>query len=175
MMKRFLTVVAGSLLGLAAYAQAQPQGTANRLMGADSTFVNKAAMGGMAEVKLGELAKDHASSQDVKNFGQMMVDDHSKANDELKSIAAKKNITLPSSLGAKEQALYDRLSKLNGADFDKAYMKEMVSDHCADVNEFKRESDHGSDPDVKAFASKTLPTLQHHLEVAQQTDAKVKK
>jgi putative membrane protein len=150
------------------------QGSANRLNGADNTFVTKAAMGGMMEVQLGNYAKDHASNADVKAFGQRMVDDHSKANDELKSIAASKGITLPTSLSAKEQATYDRLTKLNGAEFDRAYMKDMVSDHRTDVAEFRRESQKGTDPEIKQFATKTLPTLEEHLKLAETTDAAVR-
>jgi putative membrane protein len=150
-----------------------PSGAANR-MTADSNFATKAAQGGMAEVQLGNLAKDHAASDDVKKFGQMMVDDHTKANDELKSIAAKKNITLPTSINAKQQAMYDRLSKLNGAEFDKAYMKDMVTDHREDVTEFKKESTSGTDTDLKSFATNTLPTLEKHLQEAERVDGLVK-
>jgi putative membrane protein len=140
---------------------------------ADSPFVTEAAKGGMAEVELGKLAADKASSPQVKQFGQKMADDHSKANDELKSIASQKNITLPSSLDPKDAALRDRLSKLSGEAFDRAYMQAMVNDHVKDVNAFKKESTSGKDPDVKAFASKTLPTLQDHLTLARSTDQAV--
>jgi putative membrane protein len=159
-------------------ARSQPAndqgGSANR-MGADSAFVTKAAIGGMAEVKLGQLATQKASNADVKSFAQQMVDDHGKANDELKQLASKKGVTLPTDIDAKHQATYDRLSKLSGAEFDRAYMQEMVSDHRTDVNEFRRESKSGADPDVKGWAAKTLPTLEHHLQMAESTNAKVKK
>jgi putative membrane protein len=141
---------------------------------ADHTFATKAAEGGLAEVEFATLAKDKASNADVKSFAQTMYDDHSKANDELKKIAADKGITLPTSLNAKDKATHDRLSKLSGAEFDKAYMKDMVADHRADVNEFRRESTSGSDPELKSWAGKTLPTLEHHLQIAEGTDAKVK-
>jgi len=154
--------------------KSQSSNSANR-MGSDQTFVMKAAHGGMAEVKLGTLATQKAANADVKAFGQQMVDDHSKANDELKQLASTKGITLPTDIDAKDQATYDRLSKLSGAEFDRAYMNHMVSDHRTDVSEFRRESQHGSDPDVKAWAAKTLPTLEHHLQMAESTDAKVKK
>jgi putative membrane protein len=172
--------------GLLAFAQSQPDTSksssaghdtqsANRMAAADHTFATKAAQGGMAEVKLGNLAKEKASSPDVKSFGEMMVEDHTKANDELKQIASKKGMTLPTSVDAKSQATYDRLSKLSGADFDRAYMKDMVADHRMDVNEFKKQSERGMDPDLKEFATKTLPTLQKHLQTAESVDAKVKK
>ena len=159
------------LMSLSPAARAQ---NANR-MTADSNFATKAAQGGMAEVQLGNLAKDHASSTEVKNFGQQMVSDHTKANDQLKSIAAQKNITLPTSIDAKDQAVYDRLSKLNGVEFDRAYMRQMVEDHRKDVSEFRKESTSGSDPELKSFASSTLPTLENHLKMAESTEATVRK
>ena len=133
----------------------------------DNTFVTKAAEGGLAEVELGKLAVEKASNDQVKQFGQRMVDDHSKANDELKTIAQKKNITLPSEISAKDKGLRDRLAKLSGASFDHAYMAAMLSDHKKDVSEFRVESNSGKDADIKAFAAKTLPTLEEHLKLAQ--------
>ncbi len=132
----------------------------------DKTFMTKAAQGGLAEVELGQLAQEKASSNDVKQFGKQMVDDHSKANDQLKSIAAQKGVTLPSDLDARDKAEKERLSKLSGEQFDKAYMRYMVSDHTKDVSEFKKESTSAKDPDVKNFASQTLPTLESHLDKA---------
>ncbi len=140
---------------------------------ADMMFATNAAQGGMAEVKLGQLATEKASSQDVKTFGQRMVDDHSKANDQLKSIASAENMTLPTDIGAKNQALYDKLSGMSGAAFDKAYMKAMVKDHETDVKEFQKEANSGKDPQLKQFASQTLPTLQEHLSMAKSTNSKV--
>src|SRR5439155_9728229 len=139
----------------------------------DQKFVTDAAKGGMAEVELGKLAQDKASSDQVKNFGKRMVDDHSKANDELQTLAKNKNITLPTDLDPKDKALKDRLSKLSGAAFDRAYMNAMLRDHQKDVNEFKMESTSGQDAVVKAFASKTLPTLEDHLKLAQQAEKAV--
>jgi putative membrane protein len=140
---------------------------------ADLTFVLDAAKGGMAEVELGQLAADKASSDDVKKFGQRMVTDHSKANDELKTLAQSKSITLPSQVDAKDKATHDRLAKLSGAAFDRAYMAHMVTDHRKDVGEFRKESTAGKDSDVKAWAAKTLPTLEEHLKMAQDTDKAV--
>jgi len=142
-------------------------------MTGDHKFVHEAAIGGMAEVELGKLAQQNASSSEVKSFGQRMVDDHSKANDELKTLAQNKNITLPTELDAKHKALRDRLSKLQGAQFDKAYMQAMLQDHRKDVSDFRHESTAGSDPDVKSFASKTLPTLEEHLKMAQDANKAV--
>jgi putative membrane protein len=132
----------------------------------DIEFVLDAAKGGMAEVELGKLAADHAKNDEVKKFAQRMVDDHSKANDELKSIAEAKGIKLPADTDATHKATMRRLEKLNGAAFDRAYMQMMVGDHVKDVNEFKKESNSGRDSQVKAFASSKLPTLEEHLQQA---------
>jgi len=155
------------------------QGSANRATNgsnamADHSFVTKAAQGGLAEVELGNLAESKASSPAVKQFAQRMVSDHTKANDQLKSIASKDNIQLPTTMDAKDRAEKDRLDKLTGADFDRAYMRYMVSDHRNDVSEFQHEADNGKNPDVKEWAGKTLPVLQEHLTLAQQTDQQVR-
>lgn len=150
------------------------RGSADR-MTADSSFVTKTAQGGMAEVKLGQLAAEKASSADVKQFGQQMVTDHGKANDELKQLASSKGMTLPTDVSAKHQSDHDRLSKLSGAEFDKAYMKHMVADHKKDVAEFRRQSQSGSDAEIKAWAAKTLPTLEGHLQKAESIEKQLKK
>jgi putative membrane protein len=161
-------VVLSAAPGFAAqYGSTQPKSATASHAAADQTFVVKAAEGGMAEVELGKLAQEKASSDQVKQFGQKMADDHGKANDELKTLAQSKNITLPADLNAKDKALRDRLSKLTGAAFDRAYMQAMVKDHRGDVSEFRTESKSGRDADVKAWAAKTLPTLEGHLKLAQ--------
>ena len=134
--------------------------------GDDSGFAKNAAQGGMAEVKLGELAQQKASSEAVKSFGKRMVDDHSKAGSKLKATAQSENITLPTELKAADQAAYDRLSKLSGPAFDRAYIAGMVKGHKAVAAEFRKESMHGKDSDIKAWAEKTLPTVEHHLMMA---------
>jgi putative membrane protein len=165
----FLTATAVASLMVCA-ASAQSMGTKS----ADSTFAMKSAQGGMAEVELGNLAVQKASSQKVKQFGQQMVEDHTKANEELKTIAAGKGITLPSKIDPPSQATQKHLSMMTGAAFDRAYMEDMVKDHQKDVAEFQKEADSGTDPDLKAFAAKTLPTLQQHLKMAQETLSSVK-
>jgi putative membrane protein len=140
--------------------------SAGRTM-ADTKFIKAAAEGGMAEVALGQLAVEKASSSDVKKFGQRMVDDHSKANEQLKQLAAQKKVKLPQELSAKDKATKASLEKLSGEQFDQAYMKGMVKDHKKDVNEFRRESTSAQDPDVKQFATETLPTLEDHLKQAE--------
>ncbi|HET9834483.1 MAG TPA: DUF4142 domain-containing protein [Vicinamibacterales bacterium] len=134
----------------------------------DIEFILDAAKGGMAEVELGKLAADRAQNDEVKKFAQRMVDDHSKANDQLKQIAESKGIKIPTDTEAKQKALMQRLEKLQGAAFDRAYMNAMVNDHVKDVNEFKREANSGRDSQVKSFASSTLPTLEEHLQQAKQ-------
>jgi len=133
----------------------------------DQHFVTDAAVGGMAEVELGKLAADKAANADVKKFGQRMADDHGKANDELKVLAQSEKITLPSAIDAKHKATIDRLSKLSGEAFDRAYVEEMLKDHQKDVAAFRTESKSGKDPEVKAWAGKTLPTLEEHLKMVQ--------
>lgn len=142
--------------------------TNSHLSASDKKFVHEAAQGGIAEVELGKLATEKASSDDVKKFGQRMVEDHTKANDQLKQVATNEGIQLPDKLNAKDQMTKDRLSKLNGAQFDKAYMNDMVKDHTQDVADFKRESSSGMDSEVKNFASTTLPTLEDHLRQAKE-------
>jgi len=150
-------------------------GTADRLRQPDNTFLTKAAQGGMEEVELGKLAVERASDPKVKNFGQRMVDDHSAANDKLKQVAAKKNVSLPPQMTEEQQRTKAKLAKLSGAEFDRSYMEYMVNDHKADVAEFQREGNSGNDPDVKGFAQETLPTLQDHLRMAQDVHAQLKK
>ena len=134
----------------------------------DAHFAKEAAQGGMAEVKLGQLAEEKGSSDSVKSFGKRMVDDHSKAGDKLKEVASRESITLPTDISAKDQATYDRLSKLNGAWFDRAYARDMVKDHETDVAAFQKEANAGKDDSLKSFASETLPTLQDHLKQAKE-------
>jgi putative membrane protein len=140
----------------------------------DSAFMRQAAMANMAEVALGQAAAKNAASGDVKQFAQRMVDDHSKALDELKSLASKKSVTLPTELDAKHKGVGDKLSKQQGAAFDTAYMSHMVSAHAEAVGLFEREAKSGKDPDAKAWAEKTLPTVKEHHKMAQDVRAKVK-
>jgi putative membrane protein len=129
----------------------------------DSKFSVEAASGGMAEVQLGELAQQKAASQKVKDFGKMMVRDHSKANDELKAIAMKKNITLPPAPGEDHMDHIKKLSEKSGKEFDKDYVDMMVDDHKTDIDKFEKCSKDAKDADLKAFAAKTLPVLKEHL------------
>ena len=132
----------------------------------DAKFAVKAASGGMMEVQLGELAQQKAHSQRVKDFGAMMVRDHSKANDELKSLSGMKSITLPPAPGEDHMKHIRDLSKKSGKEFDKDYMKMMVDDHKEDIHDFKKAAKDGKDSDVKGFAAKTVPVLLTHLDSA---------
>lgn len=159
----FLVLSSVAFAGQNTSNQHMDTGSNKMMKSADSTFAMKAAQGGMAEVKLGQLAADKASNPDVKAFGQQMVDDHSKANNDLKSAAESENMTLPTDVNAKQKAMYDRLSKLSGPTFDKMYVNAMVKDHEEDVKDFQKEASMGKDPKIKDFASTTLPVLQGHL------------
>ena len=171
-----VVLAAFSSLGMVAGAAAQTSNdtmasgnsasSSGKLAPADRQFIKKAAEGGLAEVQLGQLATEKADSQDVKQFGQRMVDDHTKANDQLKQVASQKGVTVPDKLSPKDAATKARLEKLSGKAFDRAYMRDMVMDHTKDVSEFRMESKNAKDPDVKNFASQTLPTLQDHLKEA---------
>lgn len=142
-------------------------------MVSDSTFARYAAEGGIAEVKFGQLAEEKGSSQEVKDFAKLMVTDHTKANDQLKTDADKEKFTLPTDMSKREQTSYDRLSKLSGSAFDRAYARDMVRDHRADVAEFLNESKNGKKDWTKNFASQTLPTLREHLKQAEEMLHKV--
>jgi len=166
--KKTICAIALASMGILTAGSAFGQGKTT-----DDTFAMHAASGGMAEVKLGELAEKNGSSEAVKNFGKRMVEDHSKANDQLKDVAAKNNITLPTTMNSSDRATYNRLSKLSGTQFDKAYMKDMVVDHEKDISEFKREASAGKNEEVKTFASDTLPTLESHLKEAKSVDREV--
>jgi putative membrane protein len=147
-------------------------GSMGKMSGHDRTFMKDAAQGGMAEVNLGQLAAQNASDPDVKAFGQRMVTDHGKANDQLKQVAAGMNVTLPADVKASDRAEADHFSKMTGADFDRAYVREMVKDHKKDVAEFQKEAKSGHG-DVQSFASTTLPTLQEHLKMAEDLQVKM--
>jgi putative membrane protein len=134
----------------------------------DVDFVVDAANDGMYEVQVGELANTNATSEKVKQLAERMVKDHSKANEELKMVAAKKNITLPAKLSDKRQKDFDELTKLKGADFDKKYAKAMVSDHKDAIDLFQKEADKGMDGELKAWAAGKIPTLKQHLSMAEE-------
>ena len=126
-------------------------------------FINEAATGGMMEVELGNIAAKNAASDKVKEFGKLMVEDHTKINNQLKDLASGKNIQLPASVTNDQQDDIDKLNKETGSDFDKDYVSMMVDDHKKDIDAFKDAADKATDPDIKAFITNTIPILQKHL------------
>ena len=133
----------------------------------DEHFVHDAAADGMMEVELGRLAAERAASADVKAFGQRMVTDHSKANQQLMQIATTKGITLPKALPADKQRERDMFARLSGAEFDRMYTDHMLKAHKKDVAEFEKQAEKGTDPALRTFAQQTLPTLREHLTLAE--------
>jgi len=172
---RILAGVAIAGLGIAAYA-ADPMTTATggNLARSDRSFVTKAGVGGMEEVALGQLAEQNAQSQAVKDFAARMVKDHTAANQDLIKVAASQSVNVPGELDKSAQSDVDKLSKKSGTDFDKAYVKAMVSDHKTDISLFEKEAKSGKNPDLQAFASKTLPTLQEHLQMIESIQTSMK-
>lgn len=142
-------------------------------MTADARFVMFAAMGGMAEVEMGRLAVQKGASEDVRQFGQRMIDDHTRANEELMRIVSPKGMMPPTTLDAKHQMAMQKMSALSGEKFDREYAKMMVGDHKKTVTEFQKEAGRGADPEIKAFAAAQLPALQEHLQMAQRLNDKV--
>lgn len=150
------------------------QVTPANLSADDKTFADKAAIGGMMEVQAGQLAETNGMNAKVKAFGKRMVDDHTAVNNELKSWAASAGYSLPTALDAEAQSMLDELKAKKGADFDKAYIDHMVSDHKKDIDLFKKQASSGSDANLKGLASKTLPKLEEHLKMAEDTKSAVK-
>ena len=157
----FLAVASLCFAGLAV-AQDPASNKSSSLRTKDKTFMRKAAKGGMFEVAMGNLAKEDAKNTDVKSFGERMVTDHSKANDELKSIAEQKGVQLPSKEPNEKWTS------------DEEYMNAMVKDHQKDLAEFQEEANTGTDPDVKKFAEDTAKMIQEHLDLAKETQNKLK-
>jgi putative membrane protein len=133
----------------------------------DATFYRNAAEDGIAQVDMGRLALQKAHNQSVKDFGAWMIKDQSAANEKLKSIAESKNITLPANTSVAEMVAKEQLKGLSGASFDKSYVRGMIKDHQEDIAAFKKEAASGQDPDARAFASATLPTLEARLKKIQ--------
>jgi putative membrane protein len=131
---------------------------------ADTNFILAAAQGGMTEVRLGELASTNGMRADVKEFGQMMVKDHTAINDDLKALAAQKGVTLPDGLDAKHQAMVDKMAAMTGTEFDDAYIKGMIKAHQKDAKAFKAEAAATQDADIKSFLDKSIPVVEAHLQ-----------
>lgn len=144
-------------------------------MGSDAkSFMTTAAEDGMFEVQAGKLASTKAQDAAVKQFGQEMVSDHTRAANDLKQLAQSENVTLPTDVSAAQKQKLDKLQGLSGAEFDREYMTMMVDAHQKAVSLFQNQANTGDDAEVKAFAAKTLPTLQEHLKDAQNLSGKMK-
>jgi putative membrane protein len=154
-------------------AQADPNQSGVRRVD-DNKFLLDTAMGGLTEVALGKLAVEKGSSDAVKQFGQKMIDDHTKVNDELKQIAVAGSVPIPDALDSKHQSRIDKLAKLSGTEFDKAYIKDQMKYYQQNVKEFQEEAQFGYVSELKDLASKSLPTLQQHLEAAKDLNKRKK-
>jgi putative membrane protein len=173
--RSMIALIAGlGLLTLASGLGAQQPPTSLKLQRTDRSFITKAAAGGRAEVELGKLAQGKASSDAVKQFGQRMVEDHGAANQELMQLAENKGMQLDDKT-PKPDRLLTRLSKLQGAEFDREYVDAMVKDHKQDVAEFRRMHSGAVDPNLKAWVDKTLPTLEDHLKTIEGLQAQMAK
>jgi putative membrane protein len=133
---------------------------------ASQKFIMDAIQGNLAEVQMGQLAQQNGQSEDVKSYGKMLVTDHSAANDKAMSVAKEIGVTPPTEPSAKQKAMHDKMAKMTGANFDKAFAKDMVADHKKDIAAFQKEAKKKNDP-AADFANDTLPTLQKHLDAAQ--------
>ena len=147
------------------------ENTQSSLSSRDINFINQAAQIGMLEVQLGQLATQRASTNTVKQYGQRMVNEHTQANQQLMQLAAQKGVTPPTNLDNQHKAVMNRISNLSGANFDDAYMKEMIDSHNQAIALFQAQSQQGQDPDLKAWATKLVPNLQAHLQMANQMAA----
>ena len=158
--------VALSMVAVFGYAADKADKSGGQLSKDDRNFIMDAAQGGMKEVEMGKLAQQKGQSDGVKQFGKRLEDDHSKANEQLKGIAQKAGVDVPASLDKKHQGMVDKMSKVKADNFDRTFAKDMVSDHEKDIKEFRKEADKGKNPDLKQFASQTVPVLEEHLKMA---------
>jgi putative membrane protein len=170
------TLAVCTLLALGNFttARAADEGNRGQLSHGDYKFATEATHANMAEIELGQLASQKATDQGVRQFAQRMVNDHTKANQQLQQILSQNGVTVPTETSSSQQREMERLQKLNGADFDKAYIDHMVKDHKTDVKEFEKASRDAQNQDLKAFAANTLPTLQDHLRMAEDLRPTVK-
>lgn len=162
-MKRSLSCLAATVLFVPAVLFAAE---------ADQQFAEKAAQGNTLEVELGTLAQEQAESEEVKEFGRQLVEDHSQAQEELAQAAAEMGIELPAGLSAQGEETKQKLSQLSGSDFDRAYMEEMVSDHKKDIAAYEAFAEQAESP-VQAYAMETLRTLRTHREMAEKLHQEV--
>jgi putative membrane protein len=172
-MKKTIMISVGLIVLFAIVGAAISQQSKPAISSQDKKFIEEAAVGSQMEIKMGQLAAERASSPEVKNYGQRMVSDHTKANRELMSLAQQKGVSVKTDLDRGKQKKIDELAKKSGAEFDREYMKEITKEHKEDIKKFDKQAKQGQDPDIKSFASKTLPTLQEHGRMAEQIQPQV--
>lgn len=172
-MKKTVMITIGLIVLFAMVGMAISQQSKPAISSQDKKFIEEAAMSSQMEIKMGQLAAERASNPEIKNFGQRMVTDHTKANKELMSLAQQKGVSVKTDLDRGKQRKIDELAKKSGAEFDREYMKEMTKDHKEDIKKFDKQAKQGQDPDIKSFASRTLPTLQEHGRMAEQIQPQV--
>ena len=153
----------------AANKQSPETVTVDKINADDAQFATTAASGSMMEVEMGKLCVQQTKNSEVKKLGAMMVEDQTNLNNELKAIAANRNLTLPVLMSDKDQKMVDNMRNKSGNDFDKSYVNMMVNDHEEDITGFKKEASSGKDSDISSFATRALPTLQKHLDAAKAT------
>jgi len=159
-MKALIIGAACALLPLSAFAA--------QLSAQDRNFIEHAASGGTTEVQEAQVAQGKAQSPQVKQFAQRLIDDHTKNNQQLMTLAQQLGVTVPTTPTATDQQEMSKLQSQSGKSFDHAYVQHEVTDHQHDITMFQQEIQNGSDPQVKAFAQQTLPILREHLRLAQQ-------
>ena len=164
----------GIALALVAAFACAPAVTFAQSPSMDKKFVADALQSGMAEVELAKLAAEKASSDAVKQFGKRMVEDHARTDEELARLGQRKGVTPPNAIDQPHRWLREKLTRLSGAEFDRRYVSEMVKDHKKDLRRFRHAAGKAQDPDVKAFATRTLPMLQDHLKQIEALDARLK-
>ncbi|HLO76986.1 MAG TPA: DUF4142 domain-containing protein [Magnetospirillum sp.] len=160
-------------LALAAFPAAAQQSAKPELSRQDRNFAEHAMAGGMMEVQLGKLADQRAQNEAVKQFGQRMVTDHSKANQQMSELGSRLGLSAPADLPREQRHTVDKLAGLSGAEFDRAYMSTMIDDHKKDIGEFRKQADKGDNADLKSLAQQTLPTLEQHLRLAEDTQSRL--
>lgn len=133
----------------------------------DAAFAVAATDGALLEIELGRLAASRATTEEIKILGQTVSDDHGRANAELGGMIENKGISVPTTLSAESQKKFNELSAKNGAAFDQAYAAFMVNDHQEEIEVYKKQATNGTDPELKAWAARKVPILQHHLTLAQ--------
>ncbi|MGE5514772.1 MAG: DUF4142 domain-containing protein [Bacteroidota bacterium] len=160
-------------LALAAFPAAAQQASKAELSRQDRNFAEHAMAGGMMEVQLGKLADQRAHSDAVKRFGQRMVTDHSAVNEKMTELGSRLGVTAPAQLPGEQRRTVDKLAGLSGAEFDHAYMSAMIDDHKKDIGEFRKQADKGDNAELKTLAQQTLPTLEQHLKLAEDTQSRL--